>query len=65
MAKKGKKVIVKLVPKEAKEKKLPIRCYYTTYKNPKMEGGKNGKLELKKYNWDTNRHEIFVEGKIK
>ena len=65
MAKKSKKVIVKLVPKEAKEKGLPIRCFYTTTKNPKMEGGQNGKIVKKKYNWDTRKHEEFVEGKVK
>lgn len=65
MAKKGKKVIVKLIPKEAKEKGLPISCWYTTYKNPKMEGGKNGKLELMKFNWVTRKHELFIEAKIK
>lgn len=62
--KKG-RIIVKLIPKKAKELGEKIKFFYTVYKNPKMEGGKNGKIELMKYNPITNQHELFVEGKVK
>lgn len=68
--KKGKKkkkgrIIVKLIPKKAKELGEKIKFFYTVYKNPRMEGGVNGKIELMKYNPVTNQHELFIEGKVK
>lgn len=41
--------------------------FYTTRKNPRMEGGynKTGKLRLKKYDPITRKHEWFEEKKIK
>jgi large subunit ribosomal protein L33 len=39
--------------------------FYTTRKNPKMEGGHNGKLRLKKFDPNTRKHEWFEEKKIK
>ena len=41
--------------------------FYTTKKNPRMEGGFNGtgKLKLRKYDPVTRKHEWFEEKKIK
>ncbi len=41
--------------------------FYTTKKNPRMEGGYNGtgKLRLRKYDPITRKHEWFEEKKIK
>lgn len=41
--------------------------FYTTKKNPRMEGGfeGTGKLKLKKYDPITRKHEWFEEKKIK
>ncbi len=41
--------------------------FYTTKKNPRMEGGYNGtgKLRLRKYDPVTRKHEWFEEKKIK
>ena len=58
MAKKNKTTLVKLVSTASKH-------FYTTKKNPKMEGGHNGKLKLRKYDPITRKHEWFEEKKIK
>ncbi len=41
--------------------------FYTTKKNPRMEGGYQGtgKLRLRKYDPITRKHEWFEEKKIK
>lgn len=41
--------------------------FYTTKKNPRMEGGfeGTGKLKLRKYDPITRKHEWFEEKKIK
>ncbi len=58
MAKKT--LIVKLVSVSSK-------YFYTTNKNPRMEGGykNSGKLKLRKYDPITRKHEWFEEKKIK
>ena len=58
MAKKNKTTLVKLVSTAS-------HYFYTTKKNPKMEGGHNGKLRLRKYDPVTRKHEWFEEKKIK
>lgn len=58
--KKKKTLIVRLVSKASS-------YFYTTTKNPRMEGGfeGSGKLKLKKFDPITGKHEIFEEKKIK
>ncbi len=60
MAGKKKSVIVRLVSTASK-------FFYTTNKNPRMEGGHkgSGKLRLRKYDPVTRKHEWFEEKKIK
>ena len=61
MAKSSKKsVLVRLVSTASS-------YFYTTSKNPRMEGGYNGsgKLRLRKYDPVTRKHEWFEEKKIK
>ncbi len=61
MAKKSKKkVIIKLVSEVSS-------YFYTTKKNPKMEGGYEGtgKLRLKKYDPIVRKHVWFKEAKVK
>ncbi|HFL8795008.1 MAG TPA: 50S ribosomal protein L33 [Candidatus Azosocius sp. HAIN] len=60
MANKKKSILIKLESEGSK-------YFYTTKKNPKMEGGFNntGKLKLKKYDPFTQKHEWFIEKKIK
>lgn len=58
MAKKRKTILVRLVSTASS-------YFYTTRKNPKMEGGNNGKLKLRKYDPITRKHEWFEEKKIK
>lgn len=60
MANKKKFILVKLESSASK-------YFYTTKKNPRMEGGFNntGKLKLKKYDPLTLKHEWFIEKKIK
>ncbi|QQG46787.1 MAG: 50S ribosomal protein L33 [Candidatus Azosocius agrarius] len=60
MAKKKKTILVKMESESSK-------YFYTTKKNPKMEGGFNdtGKLKLKRYDPLTLKHEWFVEKKLK
>jgi large subunit ribosomal protein L33 len=58
MAKKNKTSLVKLASTASK-------YFYTTKKNPRMEGGHNGKLRLRKYDPITRKHEWFEEKKIK
>ncbi len=58
MAKKNKTILVRLVSTASKH-------FYTTKKNPRMEGGHNGKLRLRKYDPITRKHEWFEEKKIK
>lgn len=58
--KKLKTVIVRLVSTESD-------FFYTTRKNPRMEGGynKTGKLRLKKFDPKIGKHVWFEEKKIK
>ena len=60
MANKKKAIVIKL-------ESLSSKYFYTTKKNPKMEGGYNKtcKLKLKKYDPTTFKHEWFVEKKLK
>lgn len=60
MAKKKKTNLVRLVS-------VASHYFYTTTKNPRMEGGYNqsGKLRLRKYDPVTRKHEWFEEKKIK
>ena len=60
MANKKKSITVKLVSTASK-------FFYTTTKNPRMDGGYNssGKLKLRKYDPVTRKHEWFEEKKIK
>ena len=60
MANKKKSTIVKL-------RSTASSYFYTTEKNPKMEGGANndGKLYLKKYDPIVRKHVPFKEAKIK
>ena len=58
MAKKSKITLVKLASTAS-------TYFYTTKKNPRMEGGHNGKLKLRKYDPITRKHEWFEEKKIK
>jgi ribosomal protein L33 len=60
MASKKKAILVKLESEASK-------YFYTTKKNPRMEGGfkNSGKLKLKKYDPITLKHEWFLEKKIK
>jgi large subunit ribosomal protein L33 len=59
MSKKRKTIIVKLVSTASK-------FFYTTRKNPRMEGGfqKSGKLKLMKYDPVVRKHVWFEEKKI-
>ena len=60
MAKKKKSILVRLVSTGSSH-------FYTTSKNPRMEGGYNGtgKLRLRKFDPITRRHEMYEEKKIK
>ena len=39
--------------------------FYTTYMNPKMEGGKDGKLELRKFDPMLRKYVIYKQKKVK
>lgn len=56
--KKKKTIIVRLVSTASS-------YFYTCYKNPRMEGGHNGKLRLKKFDPIVRKHVWFEEKKIK
>ena len=58
MAKKKKSILVRLVSTASKH-------FYTASKNPRMEGGHNGKLRLRKFDPITRKHEWYEEKKIK
>ena len=70
MAKKT-RIIIRLVVDQNEltdaEKRLKgVNGFYrTTYKNPRMEGGHNGKIRLKMFHPVLNRHAWFIEKKIK